>query len=50
MLALAPLQDLSQYLEHWAAARLSCEPADRATAEAGVRLAYHAAGLPHRSG
>ena len=46
MLAPAPLQDLSQYLDRWAAARLSCEPADRATAEAGVRLAYHAAGLP----
>jgi Domain of unknown function (DUF6745) len=46
MLAPAPLQDLSRYLDHWAAARLSCEPADRSTAEEGVRLAYHAAGLP----
>jgi hypothetical protein len=45
MLAPAPLQDLSQYLDRRSAARLSCEPADRPAAEEGVRLAYRAAGL-----
>ena len=35
----------SEYLDRWAAAHLSCEPADRATAEEGVRLAYATAGL-----
>jgi hypothetical protein len=36
---------LSGYLEHWAAAPLSCEPANRSVAEQGVRLAYATAGL-----
>jgi hypothetical protein len=40
-----PLDALTAYLDHWATARLSCEPADRPTAEEGVRLAYAAAGL-----
>jgi hypothetical protein len=45
MLVPTPAQDLSEYLDSWAAARLSCKPADRTTAEDGVRLAYIAAGL-----
>src|SRR5215813_15558318 len=36
---------LSGYLEQWAAAQLSCEPANRSAAEEGVRLAYATAGL-----
>jgi hypothetical protein len=40
-----PFDDLKTYLDRWAAVRLSCEPADRATAEEGIRLAYEAAGL-----
>src|SRR5262245_58857531 len=39
------LDALSEYLDHWASAHLSREPADRDTAEVGVRLAYAAAGL-----
>ena len=42
----APVLALNQYLDRWAKAHLACAPADRATAEAGVRLAYAAAGLP----
>jgi hypothetical protein len=42
----APVLALSQYLDRWAKAHLGCAPADRPTAEAGVRLAYTAAGLP----
>ena len=36
---------LSGYLEQWAAAQLSCEPANRSAADEGVRLAYATAGL-----
>lgn len=45
MRAWAPFDDLKDYLERWAAVRMSCEPADRPTAEDGIRLAYAAAGL-----
>src|SRR4249920_1882363 len=41
----SPIDDLKEYLDRWAAAHLSCEPADRRTAEKGVRLAYATAGL-----
>jgi hypothetical protein len=41
----SPLNALSAYLDRWAAAHLSCEPADREIAENGVRLAYAAGGL-----
>ena len=41
----SPIDDLKEYLDRWAAAHLSCEPADRRTAEEGVRLAYASAGL-----
>ena len=34
------------YLNHWEAAHLSCEPAQRAAAERGIRAAYAAAGFP----
>ena len=37
---------LEDYLARWTWLHLSCEPADRRTAEAGVRLAYAEAGLP----
>jgi hypothetical protein len=40
------MQALGDYLNRWAAAHLSCEPADRQTAEEGIRLAYATAGLP----
>jgi hypothetical protein len=36
---------LGQYTSRWAAIRQSTAPADRSAAEAGVRLAYRAAGL-----
>src|SRR5258708_18716168 len=44
---LAPeqLARLRAYAARWAAIRRSTEPADRAAAEDGARLAYHAAGL-----
>jgi hypothetical protein len=42
----SPLDALPSYLDRWAAAHLSCEPADRARAEEGVRLVYATAGLP----
>jgi len=41
----SPIDALEQYLDRWAAAHLSCEPADRSTAEQGVRDAYASAGL-----
>jgi len=41
----SPIDDLKEYLDRWAAAHLSCEPADRAAAEEGVRDAYASAGL-----
>ena len=43
--AASPLDALSDYLDRWGAAHLSCQPADRDTAEEGIRLAYAAAGL-----
>jgi hypothetical protein len=50
MLSPAPFDDLRDYLDGWARVRMSCEPADCAAAEDGIRLAYTAAGLapPHR--
>lgn len=45
MLAASPIDDLKKYLDGWATTLLSCEPAERATAEEGVRLAYASAGL-----
>jgi len=39
------IEGLSGYLEQWAAAQLSCEPANRSAADEGVRLAYATAGL-----
>jgi hypothetical protein len=41
----SPIDTLETYLGRWAAAHLSCEPADRRTAEEGVREAYVSAGL-----
>ena len=41
----SPIDTLETYLGRWAAAHLSCEPADRRTAEEGVREAYASAGL-----
>jgi hypothetical protein len=41
----SPIDTLETYLGRWAAAHLSCEPADRQTAEVGVREAYASAGL-----
>jgi hypothetical protein len=45
MLDASPIGALSEYLDHWWAAHLSCEPADRPIAEEGIRLAYALAGL-----
>jgi hypothetical protein len=45
MLAPTPIDVLEDYLDRWANAHLACAPADRPTAEEGVRLAYAAAGL-----
>jgi len=45
MMSPEPAKSIEGYLDRWAATRLSCEPADRATAEEGVRLAYLAADL-----
>src|SRR5262245_17119986 len=45
MLARIGDEGLREQLAHWAATRLPCDPADRETAERGVRLAYRAAGL-----
>src|SRR5262245_8392107 len=44
-LAVVPLDALSDYLDRWGAANMSTQPADRETAEEGVRLAYAAVGL-----
>ena len=44
-----PIDGLRTYLARWAAAHLSCEPADRQPAEKSVHLAYAAAGLPRPS-
>ena len=41
----AALDDLKGYLDRWAAVRMSCEQADRPSAEEGIRAAYEAAGL-----
>jgi len=41
----ALLGDLMAYLDHWGAVRMSCEAADRPTAEEGIRQAYAAVGL-----
>jgi hypothetical protein len=41
----SPIDALKEYLDRWAAAHSSCEPADRGTAEEGIRLAYASAGL-----
>src|SRR5215813_13618403 len=41
----SPIDALSEYLDRWAAAHLSCDPANRLLAEDGVRLAYATAGL-----
>ena len=41
----SPLDALSDYLDRWGAAHMSTQPADRETAEEGVRIAYTAAGL-----
>jgi hypothetical protein len=46
MLNVAPMDALEEHLRHWASLRTTCEPADRKTAEAGIRVAYRAAGLP----
>ena len=46
MLDSARLDTLECRLQCWAAHRLSCAPADRETAEEGIRLAYLAANLP----
>jgi hypothetical protein len=45
MLDLSPIDTLRGYLDRWATAHLSCEPADGPIAEEGVRLAYATAGL-----
>jgi hypothetical protein len=45
MSAFTSTDALRDYLNRWAGGRFSCEPADRNTAEKGVRLAYAAAGL-----
>jgi len=37
MLDASPIEALSEYLDHWAAKHLSCEPADRPMAEEGIR-------------
>src|SRR5262245_59764611 len=42
----SPLDALASYLDRWAGAHLSCEPANRERAEDGVRIAYATAGLP----
>src|SRR5262245_24851262 len=40
-----PFDAMGAYLDRWAATCMSCEPADRPLAEAGIRDAYAAAGL-----
>jgi hypothetical protein len=46
MLDRTPLDALEEHLRCWGSVHLSCEPAERRSAELGVRLAYAAAGLP----
>ena len=43
---LTPTDALAGYLVRWETAHLSCEPAQRPTAEHGIRAAYAAAGFP----
>jgi hypothetical protein len=45
MLASPQIDALRDHFGRWASLRLSCQPADRRTAEQGIRLAYAAAGL-----
>src|SRR5262245_13211521 len=45
MLAASPTRALNEYLDRWSSAHLSCDPADRGTAEEGICLAYAAVGL-----
>jgi hypothetical protein len=45
MLRRAPFDDLRAYLDRCARVHMSCEPANRHVAEAGIRQAYAAAGL-----
>ena len=44
-LAAEQIAALGQYRDRWLAVRRATQPADRSAAEAGVRLAYRAAGL-----
>ena len=46
MLDTSHIDTLECRLERWAAHRFSCVPADRDTAEKGIRLAYLAVNLP----
>jgi hypothetical protein len=46
MLDVAPMDALEEHLHRWASLRTTCVPADRKTAEEGIRVAYRAAGLP----
>lgn len=45
MLSTEQITPLNRYRDRWADWSMSCAPADRNTAEAGVRLAYEAAGI-----
>src|SRR5215510_1235599 len=45
MLDVTPLAALEEHLQRWTALRTTCAPADRGTANEGIRLAYQAAGL-----
>jgi len=45
MLDVAPILALEEYLQRWTTLRTTCVPADRKTADEGIRLAYQAAGL-----
>src|SRR5262245_46443853 len=45
MCSAAPFYDLRAYLDSWSRVRMSCDPADRSVAEAGIRQAYAAGGL-----
>src|SRR5215813_5565501 len=45
MLDVTPLAALEEHLQRWTALRTTCAPADRDTADEGIRLAYQAAGL-----
>ena len=46
MLDVTPMDALEEHLDRWTATRTTCAPADRNAAEAGIRVAYRAAGLP----